>query len=206
MSVNHDVAGGYPFNKRKKGLHCNPLCVWRLKWQLSKSRRSLVYHQFRRNCISSTRSVVYHHCESEYNLRLMIYSLWRDIPVKADEIHANAWWYTIAFAMDKKIPSPKTWNFLAPPAGLEPATRAYRGAVYCRARRCSLTLVQNHATSAKFSPSGKLTVSLRSKRWVLSWCRYCSSPISSVIRKKAVLKRTAFLWLPLLGSNQRHHD
>ena len=27
-----------------------------------------------------------------------------------------------AFGLDKKIPSPKTWNFLAPRAGLEPAT------------------------------------------------------------------------------------
>lgn len=26
---------------------------------------SLVYHQFRRNCISPTQSVVYHHCESD---------------------------------------------------------------------------------------------------------------------------------------------
>ena len=25
VTVNHDVAGGYPFNKTKKGLHCNPL-------------------------------------------------------------------------------------------------------------------------------------------------------------------------------------
>ena len=33
--------------------------------------------------ISSTRSVVYHHCESEYSLRLMIYTF-------GDEIHANA--------------------------------------------------------------------------------------------------------------------
>ena len=57
---------------------------------------SRVYHQFRRNCISSMRSIVYHHCERGYSLRLMIYTF-------GDEIHAKAWWYTIAFAMDKKI-------------------------------------------------------------------------------------------------------
>ena len=34
-----------------------------------------VYHQFRRNCISSTQSVVYHQCESGYSLRLMRYTL-----------------------------------------------------------------------------------------------------------------------------------
>ena len=37
-----------------------------------------------------------HHCESEYSLRLMICTF-------GDEIHAKAWWYAIAFAMDKKI-------------------------------------------------------------------------------------------------------
>ena len=56
---------------------------------------SRVYHQFRRNCISSKRSFVYHHCEKKYSLRLMIYTF-------GDEMHACAWWYTIAFAMDKK--------------------------------------------------------------------------------------------------------
>ena len=50
--------------------------------------RSIVYHQ--------RLAVVYHHCERGYSLRLMIYTF-------GDEIHANAWWYTIAFAMDKKI-------------------------------------------------------------------------------------------------------
>ena len=56
---------------------------------------SRVYHQFRRNCISSKRSFVYHHCEKKCSLRLMIYTF-------GDEVHACAWWYTIAFAMDKK--------------------------------------------------------------------------------------------------------
>ena len=60
-----------------------------------KSRRSLVYHQFRKKlhitntkcCISSLRK--------RCNLRLMIYAC-------GDDIHAKAWWYAIAFAMDKQ--------------------------------------------------------------------------------------------------------
>ena len=52
------------------------------------SKRSFVYHQ--------GESLVYHHCERGYSLRLMIYTF-------GDEIHAKAWWYAIAFAMDKKI-------------------------------------------------------------------------------------------------------
>ncbi len=37
---------------------------------------SRVYHQFQRNCISSRRSLVYHHCESFFDTRwcVMIYS------------------------------------------------------------------------------------------------------------------------------------
>ena len=61
----------------------------------SKSRRSRVYHQFRRNCISPKGRFVYHHWESNATWRLMIYAYGNDI-------HAKAWWYTIAFAMDKK--------------------------------------------------------------------------------------------------------
>ena len=34
----------------------------------SQSRRRRVYHQFRRNCISSTRSVVYHQAAGKYTL------------------------------------------------------------------------------------------------------------------------------------------
>jgi len=44
---------------------------------------SRVYHQFRRNCISSKRSFVYHHCEKKCSLRLMIYTF-------GDEMHACA--------------------------------------------------------------------------------------------------------------------
>ena len=60
-----------------------------------KSHRRCVYHQFRRNCISPKQRFVYHHCERLYNLRLMIYAF-------GDDIHTKVWWYTIAFAMDKK--------------------------------------------------------------------------------------------------------
>ena len=59
--------------------------------------RSIVYHQFRRNCISSKRNALYIIiAKAKYSLRLMICTF-------GDEIHAKAWWYTIAFAMDKKI-------------------------------------------------------------------------------------------------------
>ncbi len=44
---------------------------------------SRVYHQFCRNCISSKRSFVYHHCEKKCSLRLMIYTF-------GDEMHACA--------------------------------------------------------------------------------------------------------------------
>ena len=60
-----------------------------------RSRQRRVYHQSRRNCISSKRSFVYHHCEKKCSLRLMIYTF-------GDEMHAYACWYTTAFAMDKK--------------------------------------------------------------------------------------------------------
>ena len=53
-------------NKKAGRLTC--LYVVFRAWFDNLSRRSLVYHQFRRNCISSTRSVVYHHCESKCTL------------------------------------------------------------------------------------------------------------------------------------------
>ena len=46
-----------------------------------KSRQSLAYNQFRRNCISSTNSVVYHHCDVIIHLRLMIYTYGDDMPL-----------------------------------------------------------------------------------------------------------------------------
>ena len=58
--------------------------------------RSIVYNQ--------RLAVVYHHCERGYSLRLMIYTF-------GDEIHAKAWWYTIAFAMDKKFDKSKLVDF-----------------------------------------------------------------------------------------------
>ena len=39
-----------------------------------------------------------------------------------DDIHAKAWWYTIAFAMDKKREAFSSFSFLAPQTGLEPVT------------------------------------------------------------------------------------
>ena len=57
-----------------------------------------------KHCISSRRNLVYHHCERGYSLRLMIYTF-------GDEIHAKAWWYTIAFAMDKKFDKSKLVDF-----------------------------------------------------------------------------------------------
>ena len=51
-------------------------------------------------------AVVYHQCESKYNLWLMIYPF-------GDNMHANARWYTIAFAMDKKFDKSKLVEFLS---------------------------------------------------------------------------------------------
>ena len=56
---------------------------------------SRVYHQDGVLHIINSAGIVYHHCERIYSLRLMIYTF-------GDEMHACAWWYTIAFAMDKK--------------------------------------------------------------------------------------------------------
>ena len=55
-----------------------------------------------RNCISSRRSLVYHHCESFFwcTLRVMIYS--PDGLLRYNTA-LPCWWYAIAFAMDKTI-------------------------------------------------------------------------------------------------------
>ena len=77
---------------------------------------SLVYHQFREKlhiistkcCISSLRK--------RYKLRLMIYAC-------GDDIHAKAWWYAIAFAMDKQKRNfclPKVPFLLVQVTGFEP--------------------------------------------------------------------------------------
>ena len=75
-----------------------------------------VYHQFRRNCISSTRSVVYHQAAGRCTLA-------------RDEIQPKGLMICTALraamsyqacGLDKKIPSPQTWNFLAPPNNFEP--------------------------------------------------------------------------------------
>ena len=78
--------------------------------------RSIVYHQFRRNCISSKRSFVYHQADKYTHLKV-----WWDTTrlCRVDVIHADAWWYTKLVGLDKKIPSPKTWNFLEAPPRFE---------------------------------------------------------------------------------------
>ena len=56
------------------------------RYLASQSRRRRVYHQFRRNCISSTRSVVYHQAAGKYTLA-------------RDEIQPHrGWWYAPHFA------------------------------------------------------------------------------------------------------------
>jgi hypothetical protein len=65
---------------------------------LSKSRRSRVYHQFRRNCISPRQSLVYHHCE-------------RDIQPTADDIPLLSQWI-------KKDDSEES-SFLVPVTGVD---------------------------------------------------------------------------------------
>ena len=44
---------------------------------------------------------------------------------RVDDIQPDGWWYAIAFAMDKKIPSPKTWNFLEATIGFEPMNQGF---------------------------------------------------------------------------------
>ena len=60
--------------------------------------RAIAYHQNRVLHIIKFAEFVYHHCERRCNLRLMIYAY-------GDDIHTKVWWYTIAFAMDKKTTS-----------------------------------------------------------------------------------------------------
>ena len=73
---------------------CRFFCLWATKkifWAVFRMNsnsyinhgKSRVYHQFRRNCISSKQSFVYHHCEKKCNMRLMIYTF-------GDEMHACA--------------------------------------------------------------------------------------------------------------------
>ena len=81
--------------------------------------RSIVSHQFRRNCISSKLLVLYiikltemHTSCVEIQMRLVAF----------DDIHAIAWLYTKPVSLDKKTLVLSNKSFLAPPAGLEPAT------------------------------------------------------------------------------------
>ena len=68
-------------------------------------------YQFRRNCISSIpQGIAYHQFRKELHIiiaKAYLYSLTADEIQQrravVDDIHADAWWYTIAFAMDKKI-------------------------------------------------------------------------------------------------------
>ena len=58
---------------------------------------------FSMNCISSKRSFVYHHCESFwYTLKRDDIQSWRTYEIQQWQ-NCHCWWYTIAFAMDKKI-------------------------------------------------------------------------------------------------------
>ena len=82
------------------------------------SKRSFVYHQ--------GESLVYHHCERKYSLRLMIYTF-------GDEIHAKAWWYTIAFAMDKKIRQVETCRIFWQGRKVS-KVKTVDNCFYCRAR------------------------------------------------------------------------
>ena len=65
-----------------------------------------------RNCISSKRSFVYHHCESFFDTHLKV---WWDTRAVLPPlmIYALRRWYTIALAMDKKIDLQKQVYFLA---------------------------------------------------------------------------------------------
>ena len=88
---------------------------------------AIVYHQFRRNCISSAtccgissrasvyiirRKAVYHQA-AENAPSVMIYA-------KGDDIHACAWWYAKPAAWIKKFRERSSRNFLAAAQGFEP--------------------------------------------------------------------------------------
>ena len=75
-----------------------------------------------RNCISSKRSFVYHHCESLwYTLKRDDIQSWRTDEIQQWQ-NCHCWWYTIAFAMDKKIDLLSQVDFLVGVTGLEPTT------------------------------------------------------------------------------------
>ena len=71
-----------------------------------------------RNCISSKRSFVYHHCES-----FLIHAMRDDIQPDGwwyTPIACYRWWYAIAFAMDKKTDKLLLVCFLVGEGGFEP--------------------------------------------------------------------------------------
>ena len=121
---------------------------------------SRVYHQFRRNCISSKRSFVYHHCEKKCSLRLMIYTF-------GDEMHAYAWWYTIAFAMDKKSTGRNLSIFGGGEGNWTPVRKIFRECF----SECSLSLIfpQSRPTNRPvFSVSFNSYNAQRSRRYTFT--------------------------------------
>ena len=89
--------------------------------------RSIVYHQFRKElhiiktqfCISSLRKLFW------YTLKRDDMQSWRTDEIQQWQF-CHCWWYTIAFAMDKKIPVLKNRDFWAVRLILEPCVIIYK--------------------------------------------------------------------------------
>ena len=87
--------------------------------------RSVVYYQFRKElhiikatlCISSLRKFFIHASRDDMQS-------WRTDVIQQWQI-CHCWWYTIAFAMDKKILVPKNEDFLVETVGIEGASPSH---------------------------------------------------------------------------------
>ena len=164
--------------------------------------RSIVYHQFRRNCISSKRSFVYHQADSFLYTPMVWWDTTRQCRV--DDIHAKAWWYTKPVGLDKKTLVQKNESFLVAEAGLSsPAIEQSTGLFsqsLCSFYSQTLEVVSS-PTKTKRNPETNLKVSfgilvaeagLEPTTFGL-WARRatnCSTPRWKLIKK--VVERVGF--------------
>ena len=126
------------------------LCYMYFWW--NKSRRSLVYHQFRRNCISSTRSVASHQAAGNtafgwwYAPTAMIYTLTRD-DIQPQRgwwyaPHFVRWWYTkpAAWIKNKQLLIDKSCFFFGTPRGIRTPDPLVRSQILYPAELLALML------------------------------------------------------------------
>ena len=92
-------------------------CAWKSLFSINRTNKingiAVVYHQFRRNCISSTsKEVVYHQAD------INTHFVWWYTP--SAMIYTTAsWWYTKLVGLDKKTLVPKNESFLEVPPRFE---------------------------------------------------------------------------------------